>query len=140
MVMSNKEVEETIKKREKEYGGFDCNANTTRALMRVLERHPRYDKLYDVHKEALHHIFSKISRMLCGDPLKADTIVDIAGYATLMLEYATKEPNIKRELYATSFKPTGDDKIPEADIFRKKLEDIRKGTECKCKAKKCDTL
>jgi hypothetical protein len=77
----------TLTERGCRYGSFEDNAIVTSGLMDVIEQAPRYNDLSPVHVEALHMIFHKISRMVCGDPDYSDNAHDIIGYATKLEEY-----------------------------------------------------
>ena len=74
-----------ISQRDDKYGGFENVARITSQLDAVVA--PYREKLTEVHFEALHMIFQKIARMVCGDPNYLDNPVDIAGYATLLANY-----------------------------------------------------
>jgi hypothetical protein len=47
---------------------------------------PSWDKLTYAQREGLEMIQHKIARMLNGDPTYKDNLVDVIGYATLVLE------------------------------------------------------
>jgi len=72
------------------YGNFDTNAKITQKLIGVLSTAPNYSSLGDVHKECLHMICCKMSRMVCGDANHMDNPKDIAGYASLLLRHLEK--------------------------------------------------
>lgn len=80
-------IQTTLQERGSRYGTFSDNAVITQAFMDVLAKAPNYDKLSAQHLEAFHMIFHKISRMACGDCMYDDSARDIAGYATLLLEW-----------------------------------------------------
>lgn len=86
--MSN--IKSTLKQRGSCYGSFEDNARITQALNKVLETAPNFNQLKDEHKEAYHMIFHKIARSVCGDPMHADNIHDIIGYATLLEKFLDK--------------------------------------------------
>lgn len=87
MEVTVSKVDQTLEERGSRYGSFEDNARTTQTLMQVIERAPNYDQLKTAHKEAIHMIFHKISRMVCGDPMYADNPHDIAGYAKLLEDW-----------------------------------------------------
>jgi hypothetical protein len=87
--MSN-EIEKTLIIRGSRYGTFEDNADITQALMAIIEESPKAHELTNLHKECLHMIFHKISRMVCGDPMYVDNVHDIGGYAKGLEDYLIK--------------------------------------------------
>jgi hypothetical protein len=81
------EVNDTLKSRGDRYGSFEDNSRICQELILVIKSAPSFDKLDNAHLEAIHMIFHKISRMVCGDPDYADNAHDIAGYAMLLETY-----------------------------------------------------
>ena len=88
------DVTKTLKERGSRYGGFSENARLTQGLMALIEAHWNGDAMPAEHKEALHMICHKISRITCGDEWYDDNLHDIAGYAKLLEEYV-KERNLE---------------------------------------------
>lgn len=82
-------VTDTLGQRGSRYGRMDRNALLTQTLMdEVAVAAIRSGQvLTPMHKECLHMIMGKVSRMVCGDQFYADNPHDIAGYATLLEEY-----------------------------------------------------
>lgn len=95
--MTNK-IDDTLKERGSRYGSFEDNAEITQCLMEVVEKAPNYHKLSRQHKEAIHMIFHKVARCVCGDPDYTDNFHDAAGYSKLLEEFL-----IKKELTSKSF-------------------------------------
>lgn len=83
-------IKDTLTQRGNRYGSFEDNAELTQSLMELIESKR---KLPYAHKEAIHMIFHKISRIVCGDLWYADNAHDIAGYATLLEEYINQFNN-----------------------------------------------
>lgn len=83
-------IKSTLQQRGSCYGSFEDNARITQELNKVLETAPNFFKLTNEHKEAYHMIFHKIARSVCGDPMYADNIHDIIGYATVLEEFVNK--------------------------------------------------
>lgn len=79
-------VSDTVEQRGNRYGGMEDNAILTQTLMdTVLEAaHESGQELSPVHKECLHMIFHKVSRMAIGDQWYTDNPHDIGGYAKLI--------------------------------------------------------
>ena len=82
-------VTDTLVQRGNRYGSMEDNALLTQTLMFSVLAGARDSGhvLTPMHKECLHMIMHKVSRMVCGDPLYADNPHDIAGYASLLEEY-----------------------------------------------------
>jgi hypothetical protein len=72
------------------YGSFSGHALLTQQLKRVfydhLKNHNPTAVLTLAEKEAIDMIMHKLGRIGNGDPHYADSWVDIAGYATLIVE------------------------------------------------------
>lgn len=85
------EIQKMLKERGSKYGSFEENSRLTQSLMEIVDRQKI---LPYAHREALHMIFHKISRMVCGDSYYEDNIVDIIGYAELLLK-VVREKNKK---------------------------------------------
>lgn len=85
--MSN--VSDTLVQRGNRYGDMEANANLTQALMDAVlaAADDARQELSPVHKECLHMIFHKVSRMVVGDQWYADNPHDICGYAKLIETY-----------------------------------------------------
>lgn len=94
------DVKDTIRERQNLYGDFRRNAECTIALMAVVDEWWSGDEMDPAHREALHMIFHKISRMTVGDAFVADNAHDIAGYATLLEKHILDANEQERELYA----------------------------------------
>lgn len=77
-------IEGILDRREARYGGFRNNTRVAAAMKQLAEGGSSWKELAPFQQEALHHILSKISRIVCGDPLYKDNWSDIAGYATLV--------------------------------------------------------
>ena len=72
--------------REKRYGRFINQARISQELKRAMRQSPNWSRLTDSQREGLEMVQHKIARMLNGDPAYMDNIVDIVGYATLVME------------------------------------------------------
>jgi GTP1/Obg family GTP-binding protein len=80
-------IKETLETRGLNYGTFEDNAATSQALKDVIRRHPNYNQLEPVHKEALDMVFHKIARIINGDPDFIDSWHDMVGYSHLVEQY-----------------------------------------------------
>lgn len=78
------DVDETLKERQSQYGGFEDVAHATQSMLDVLVKDTCYEKMPKPHKEAIHMILSKVSRVACGDQNHKDSWHDIGGYAKLI--------------------------------------------------------
>lgn len=77
-------IDKTLNERGSRYGDFTDHARICQSLKRTMMRQPGWDRLPDIHKQALDVIADKIARILSGDPLYADNWHDIQGYAKLV--------------------------------------------------------
>lgn len=75
-----------LAERELAYGSFDINAQTAQRIKNAIRLSEGFNKLTPSKKEALEMISLKIARVLNGDQNYLDSWVDIAGYATLIVE------------------------------------------------------
>jgi hypothetical protein len=86
------QIEQVLQERGARYGSFDTHAEITQDFKRVLDKHLKINgkEWPDILKEAADMIFHKLGRAVNGDPLYADTWVDIAGYAQLVAQHLEK--------------------------------------------------
>jgi hypothetical protein len=77
-------VTDILDEREKTHGDFDLTAMIAQELKVVMRRGKNWRILLDTQKEALEMVATKIARMLSGDHLYLDNVVDIIGYMTLL--------------------------------------------------------
>ena len=78
-------IDNVLAERGNRYGAFDRHAEITQDLKRVMHNSPKWKNLTPSQKEALEMIANKVGRILNGDVTYQDNVVDIIGYATLML-------------------------------------------------------
>ena len=81
----NPEIQDVLQERETKYGPFDNHALITQQLKWVMGSQKGYGRLNVSQRESLDMIAHKIGRILNGDPNYADSWVDIAGYAQLIV-------------------------------------------------------
>jgi len=81
--MSDK-LNKTLKERSEKYGSFTGYCKYASQLKLVIEESRLNGSIDALHAEALDMIFSKIARILNGDPDYVDNWHDIAGYAQLV--------------------------------------------------------
>lgn len=86
------DVKDLIRSRGVKHGAFETNAQYTQSLYGVVEDSINYPLLTDVQSCALYMICHKIGRILAGDPREKDHWLDIAGYATLVIEDMERYP------------------------------------------------
>jgi transposase len=81
-------VDVILDERGNNYGAFLDNARVTQRLKAVAHQFAgQNNKTFDADQaEALDMIFTKIGRILNGDPNHIDSWIDIAGYATLVAD------------------------------------------------------
>lgn len=85
------QIDSILAEREKRYGSFLEHARVTLRIKNVLRTGLNWTRLEADQKEALDMIAHKIGRILNGDPDYADSWVDIAGYAKLVVDRLEKE-------------------------------------------------
>ena len=83
-------VESTLEERGKRYGTFEDNGEIAQSLKDVLTKGKEWGNMPLHHKEALHMICSKMSRIVTADFSYDDNYRDIIGYATLILNELEK--------------------------------------------------
>lgn len=82
------DIQATLTERGSRYGNFAGHALVTQRLKEVCSNTDNWEqKLNPIHKEAIEMICHKLGRILNGDPNYADSWVDIAGYAQLVVNY-----------------------------------------------------
>lgn len=83
------DIRETLNEKNKTHGSFSRLCNLTHKIKDVLRDELRYknDQLPPQHAEALDMIISKIGRIAIGDHDTTDHWLDIAGYATLVVDH-----------------------------------------------------
>lgn len=99
------DIQKTLNERGKRYGKFEDHADVTqrlKAIMRSFCGKSWWTKLSDSHREALEMIAHKIGRILNGDPNYADSWVDIAGYAQLVVNKINESPTEEKDMLQTS--------------------------------------
>lgn len=84
IIPKSKSAQDTINQRYKIYGDFKTDAATAQDFKGIMRMHKGYAKLTLPQREALELIFTKIGRILNGDPDYADNWHDIQGYAKLI--------------------------------------------------------
>lgn len=77
-------IQKTLNERQSSYGCFEDVAFLTQTMIDLLNTHTKFKDMPKPHKESLHMIFSKISRLTLGDHNHKDSWHDIQGYAKLV--------------------------------------------------------
>lgn len=77
-------LDATLTERGSTHEDFKYTASTTQRMLSLAEVTPKWAELTEPQREALHMIFSKIARILNGNPNHKDNWHDIAGYASLV--------------------------------------------------------
>jgi len=87
-------VDKTLDARAENYGKFKDGAELMQAIKRRMADHAaKHDKTFaDDQWEALEMIVHKIGRIVNGNPDVVDHWVDIAGYATLIVDRLEGHP------------------------------------------------
>jgi len=82
-------IDDILADRKKTHGDFYKVAEVAQALKQIMEEAEIDEELPVLNfaqREALDMIFSKVARILCGDPSNPDHWLDIAGYSTLVFK------------------------------------------------------
>lgn len=79
-------IKQVTDERGSRYGSFEDGSRLMRRLKEVMWNTDGYTRLGCDQKEALEMIQHKIARIINGDPSYQDSWVDIAGYASLIVE------------------------------------------------------
>lgn len=108
------EIEAILNERGSRYGDFGTQAKAAQAIRDAFKNTPNWSLLPPYMREGLDLVATKISRMLCGDLLYLDNVVDIIGYMTLVKEEMEKE-HARIEEFA---KRAGAKKAPSLDYER----------------------
>jgi hypothetical protein len=77
-------MSDIIDERAKTHGDYPQVSRMAQKLKRAMRRGKNWRILPDTQKEALEMVATKIARMLSGDHLYLDNVVDIIGYMTLL--------------------------------------------------------
>lgn len=80
------DIQTILNDRGSRYGSFRNNARITQGCMALLMSGENAELLQDHHKEAIHMIVHKLSRIVNGDPDYDDSWRDVAGYAQLLFD------------------------------------------------------
>ncbi len=83
-------IQEILDERRKTHGDFLVHSMISQNLKECLWVRDGWRRLNLMQQEALEMICHKISRVVAGDPNHADHWRDIAGYATLIVNYLEK--------------------------------------------------
>lgn len=86
------DTEQVLIERRKTHGDFLVHSMISQNLKECLWVRDGWRRLNLMQQEALEMICHKIARVVAGDPNHADHYRDIAGYATLIVNYLEKRP------------------------------------------------
>lgn len=85
------EIDKLLEDRGSRYGDFATQAEVSQAIRKALHDTPNWDTLPPYMREGLDMCVSKLSRILVGDPMYMDNVVDLIGYITLIKTEMEKE-------------------------------------------------
>lgn len=85
------EIDDLLKDRGSRYGDFATQAEVSQAIRKALHDTPNWEILPPYMREGLDMCVSKLSRILVGDPMYMDNVVDLIGYITLIKTEMEKE-------------------------------------------------
>lgn len=86
-------INEILEERGGNYGDFHTQANLSQTLKSIVNQHyasVHGEAMPNFMAEALAMICHKVARIANGNPLYADSWVDIAGYAQLVVDILDK--------------------------------------------------
>lgn len=83
-------IEAILDERKKTHGDFAVHSQVSQNLKACLFYRKGWMNLSPMQRESLEMICHKIGRIMAGDPNHADHWQDIAGYATLVVNYLEK--------------------------------------------------
>ena len=86
MTHVSQNINDTLIERGSRYGKFRNHANISQDLKYVMHNTNNWETMSNDKREALDMIVHKIGRILNGDPEYADSWIDLAGYATLVVK------------------------------------------------------
>ncbi len=87
-------IDATLAERGERYGAFTGHAQITQTLKATMQTTPKWGQLENDQKEALEMVAHKFGRLLNGDFMYEDNLIDTVGYAQLALN-DTKAANSK---------------------------------------------
>ena len=85
------DIKKILARRQATHGNFRTHSAVSQNLKWCLMHHSGWPKLEQLQREALEMICHKIARIMAGDPKHIDHWLDIAGYATLVVEALSKK-------------------------------------------------
>ena len=85
-------LQNTLEERGSKYGQYISTARIIQNIKEAMMHSPNWNELSNDKKESLEMIAHKIGRILNGDPNYADSWVDIAGYAQLIVNNLNGNP------------------------------------------------
>lgn len=77
------QVGDLLNERNNTHGAFTDNARISQNIKQVMYTSKNWNKMHDIHREALDYIAGKIGRILSGQYDYDDSWDDIAGFAGL---------------------------------------------------------
>lgn len=91
-------IDNILAERGERYGSFEDHAQISQSLKKAMHKSKNWSNLTDVQKEGLEMIQHKIARILNGDHLYLDNVVDIVGYSTLIKDVMEKNCEQKTQM------------------------------------------
>jgi len=95
-------IDETLIERGSRYGEFSEHARITQNIKAAMVDSPNWAKLPHYQKEAMEMVARKFGRILNGDFMYEDSLIDVVGYAQLALNDTKKENAKMAELNTNS--------------------------------------
>ena len=79
------EVNDTLSKREGQYGQYKVVSQISQDIKKIMRQSPNYYTMPDYARESLDMIANKMARLLNGNYYLNDTWHDISGYSALVV-------------------------------------------------------
>ncbi len=77
---------EVLEERKGQHGDFIDNAFMAQMFKYAIRAYPHWGDLGPTKQEAMDNILQKVARYIAGDGTHVDSLVDIQGYAQLLIE------------------------------------------------------
>ena len=87
-------IKQVLDEREKTHGSFAVHSEISQSLKSCLWHREGWLRCSTLQREALEMILHKAARIIAGKPNHADHWQDIAGYATLVVNYLEKREGV----------------------------------------------
>ncbi len=77
---------EVLEERKEQHGDFTDNAGMSQMFKYAIRLYPKWIELSSTKQEAMDNILQKVARYIAGDGTHVDSLIDIQGYAQLLIK------------------------------------------------------